>query len=389
MVPMRASVVVHAGIHPVVQQLIVSVSIAASSLLVLAVESAPVLSAWGLVGAAMWSIGNICAIYAVRSLQLGVAQALWSGGIAIVSFCWGVFAPVLWSNATERCELTNTAGALSGLALLVLGIAAVVMTSSRQSVRDSAAPGADALASDAPSPHAVRAERLNDHGTSRSPLLSAAGSMSGGATTYGAHRRSDSAQVVPLSPDAAPAGERTAEEASATPVYRFEVDSSLDDAAYAALGEIESAQAELRAREARALAIGSSLTPAEFACRRAVGLLQALGAALLIGSHLVPLKLATRALSDAESVGPTLPRVAGYALSFGIGAVVSSFVLLCALLLLRIVHSQLVLNFGYTGCLATAQRNAQPLYSRAPYQRVHLNVTLLCLASGLLWNVGR
>ena len=55
---------------------------------------------------------------------------------------------------------------------------------------------------------------------------------------------------------------------------------------------------------------------------------------------MVPLKLATRALSDAGSVGPTLPRVAGYALSFGIGAVVSSFVLLCALLLVRIIHAQ-------------------------------------------------
>ena len=49
---------------------------------------------------------------------------------------------------------------------------------------------------------------------------------------------------------------------------------------------------------------------------------------------------------------------------------------------------QLVLNFGFTGCLASAQRSARPLYSEGACQRAHLYVALLCLLSGLLWNVG-
>ena len=412
MVPMRSPAVVRANVHPFVEQAIVSLAIGASSLLLLIVERSPVFTAWGLVGAALWSVGNICAIYAVGSLQLGVAQSLWSGGIAVISFCWGYFAPMLWSGGdshTRGCRLSNRVGAFGGLALLVLGLAGVVMSATKQpppppQQEQSPSTNASQTRSAAECVRRVLSaagcararslcrgsgggsvstrKRANSPSSPREALLSTTGSM---FADYDSR-----VTVAPISPDKASTSTSTSTPSTplstAPPprlVYeRFEV-----EGAYAALGDTEAAQRAVREREARALASGRSLTPAEFACRRATGLLQALLAALLIGSHLVPLKLATRTLSDADPLGvTTLPSVTGYALSFALGTVVTSFALLCALLLWRIVHAELVLQCGFTGWLAIAQRHSLPLYrSWIEMERI---VPLLCATSGLLWNVG-
>lgn len=45
---------------------------------------------WGTVSAASWVPGGVCAVFAINNCGLAIGQAVWSSGIVLVSFTWGV-----------------------------------------------------------------------------------------------------------------------------------------------------------------------------------------------------------------------------------------------------------------------------------------------------------
>jgi hypothetical protein len=75
---------------------------------------APVFTAWGVVSGLFWVPGGVCAIYAVQNAGLAVAQGVWSTGIVLVSFAWGL--------VVFREELRSVPLALLGAGLMVAGL---------------------------------------------------------------------------------------------------------------------------------------------------------------------------------------------------------------------------------------------------------------------------
>lgn len=122
-VPMKAKSVQSVQLHPVVFQVYVAVGVCLSSLPVLLLSSWSWdrFTCWAFLSAFMWSVANILCVKAVELLGVSVGQGLWSGAAALVAFIDGLL---------QGQALGNAALAVTGIALLVLGIGGLAVSSS-------------------------------------------------------------------------------------------------------------------------------------------------------------------------------------------------------------------------------------------------------------------
>jgi glucose uptake protein GlcU len=121
-VPMKAKSVQSVQLHPVVFQVYVSIGVFLSSLPVLLLSSWSWdrFTCWAFLSAFMWSLSNMLCVKVVDLLGLSVGQGLWSGAVALVAFVDGLL---------QGQELGNTALACTGIALLILGIGGLAVSS--------------------------------------------------------------------------------------------------------------------------------------------------------------------------------------------------------------------------------------------------------------------
>lgn len=121
-VPMKAKSVQSVQLHPVVFQVYVAIGVFLSSLPVLLLSSWSWdrFTCWAFLSAFMWSLANMLCVKVVELLGVSVGQGLWSGAVALVAFVDGLL---------QGQELGNTALAFTGIALLVLGIGGLAVSS--------------------------------------------------------------------------------------------------------------------------------------------------------------------------------------------------------------------------------------------------------------------
>jgi len=119
--PVKAPAVQLVHLHGVVFQLLMSLSIFASSCIVLTFTD--FVWTWlGFSGGCLWACGNLCGIFAIHNCGIATAQGVWAGAICVVSFFWGWLGQSLWAN---ECILSDLPLAFTGLGILVGGIALV------------------------------------------------------------------------------------------------------------------------------------------------------------------------------------------------------------------------------------------------------------------------
>jgi len=95
-------------------------AVALSGFLVLAVEPF-IFSKWGILGAVIWILSQMAAMNGFTMISIAVAAPLVAGVTIIVSFLWGI------TYFGE--EVTSMAGSLLGIAVIVLGIVGVAVSS--------------------------------------------------------------------------------------------------------------------------------------------------------------------------------------------------------------------------------------------------------------------
>ena len=118
--PMKAAAVQRAQLHFLVFALYQALGIFLSSLLLLAFLPWS-FTWWAVLSAAAWVPANMAAVLCVRFVGIAVGQAVWSGLVALVSFLWG--------QAYFHAHMRDPELGGLGIALLVLGIAALGLIS--------------------------------------------------------------------------------------------------------------------------------------------------------------------------------------------------------------------------------------------------------------------
>ena len=87
---MEADAVKAAQLDPVIFQAYMCIGIILSSMVLLAIPGVQwQWTWWAFLSALLWVPGSLCSVLAVHHLGIAVAQGVWSGTIAFVSFIWG------------------------------------------------------------------------------------------------------------------------------------------------------------------------------------------------------------------------------------------------------------------------------------------------------------
>lgn len=114
-VPLKTKAVQDANVDPVIFQIYYSISIFASSWIVLSYNHF-VFTPYGIAGASLWVPASILSIAAINHLGMSVAVGMWAGVTIVVSFLWGAIA-FPHENKVHSIPIAATA-----LFMLVTGI---------------------------------------------------------------------------------------------------------------------------------------------------------------------------------------------------------------------------------------------------------------------------
>jgi glucose uptake protein GlcU len=113
-VPVKSPSIASLNVHPLVFQTYKSLVCLFTAWLSLmpwdgSTWPAPTYTPWGLVSGLFWVPGGVCAIYAVQNAGLAVSQGVWSTGIVMVSFAWGL---VIFKESLKSVTLACVGGAM-------------------------------------------------------------------------------------------------------------------------------------------------------------------------------------------------------------------------------------------------------------------------------------